>query len=437
MDFTDIREELVSRFFRYVSIESQSNPRATSLPSSPGQLGLATLLAKELGELGVDNIVLDDHAIVTAVKRGNCPAAPRIGFIAHLDTVDVGLSAVIHPQIFRFVGQDICLNEEADIWLRVADHPAISRWEGEDIITGDGTSVLGADNKAAISVIMTLLSRLGPDDLHGDIHVAFVPDEEIGMRGAKALDLDRFACDFAYTIDCCDLGEVVVENFNAASVDILFSGISAHPMSAKGVLVNPLLMAADFVGFFDRGRMPEHSSGREGFFWFRDLVANDNTARMTVLIREFDRAELERCKRYVRSVAKQLGNHYPTGRIRVQMEDMYHNMAEGLAVDNRSTNFLLDAMKNVGVEPKFIPMRGGTDGAVLTARGVPTPNFFTGANNFHSMFEFLPIPAFEKSFQVASAICANVASSGDKVKRSGLAEISPDLRTQGEAGNVG
>jgi tripeptide aminopeptidase len=413
MDTTDIREELVSRFFRYVAIASQSDAHVMTLPSSPGQLELATLLAQELREIGVDDVVLDQRAIVTGIKRGNSPTAPRIGFIAHLDTVDVGLSPIVRPQIFRFNGEDICLNREQDVWLRVGEHPEIVQWKGEDIITGDGTSVLGADNKAAIAIVMTLLSRLGPDDLHGDIAVAFVPDEEIGLRGAKALDLKRFPCDFAYTVDCCELGEVVVENFNAASVEIVFTGVTAHPMAARNVLVNPLLMATDFIGLFDRRRTPELSSGREGFYWFKDLVANDSTARMTILVREFDRAELDRCKRFIHEAAQQLRARYPTGSVKVRVEDTYRNMAEGLEIDNRAACLLLDAMQIAGVIPKLIPMRGGTDGAVLTARGVPTPNFFTGAHNFHSMYEFLPVAALEKSFEVASAICAAAATSAD------------------------
>ncbi|MDX0800867.1 peptidase T, partial [Sinorhizobium medicae] len=290
------RDELVSRFFRYVAIESQSNGHSASLPSSPGQFELASLLAEELRMLGIEDVVLDQQAIVTGVKRGTRPNAPRIGFIAHLDTVDVGLSAIIRPQILRFEGTDLCLNPQEDIWLRVAEHPELLAWSGEDIIVSDGTSVLGADNKAAIAVIMTLLARLDAQGAHGDVFVAFVPDEEIGLRGAKALDLARFACDFAYTIDCCELGEVVLETFNAASAEIVFTGVSAHPMAAKGTLVNPLLMALDFVSHFDRKDTPECTQDRQGFFWFKELVAHDSKATLNVLIRDFDAAEFERRK---------------------------------------------------------------------------------------------------------------------------------------------
>jgi tripeptide aminopeptidase len=409
MKTENLCEELVGRFFRYVSIESQSDAQATILPSTPGQYSLAQMLARELRELGLDDVVLDDHAIVTAVRRGNSCDAPAIGFIAHLDTVDVGLSPAIRPQIFHFDGQDLCLNKDLDIWLRVEEHSELLPWVGKDIITGDGTSVLGADNKAAIAVIMTLLSRLGDDDQHGDIHVAFVPDEEIGLRGAKALDLSRFACDFAYTIDCCELGEVVFETFNAASVEVTFSGVSAHPMSAFNVLVNPMLMAIDFIGLFDRGDTPENTHGREGFFWFKNLVADDSTARLTGLIRDFDRAGYEQRKRAVVGAADKIQALYPSGSLDVAITDTYGNIADALSRDGLATTLLMEAIRSSDIEAKVVPMRGGTDGAVLSDRGIPTPNFFTGAHNFHSRFEFLPIPAFEASFRVASTICAIAA----------------------------
>ncbi|NLS21295.1 peptidase T [Rhizobium sp. P40RR-XXII] len=411
LETTDIRDELIGRFFRYVAIESQSNTASASLPSSPGQLELARQLGQELRELGVEDVVIDEHAIVTGVKRGNQPGAPRIGFIAHLDTVDVGLSPVIRPQIIRFEGEDLCLNPQKDIWLRVAEHPEIRNWRGSDIIVGDGTSVLGADNKAAIAVIMTLLSRLEISQPRGDIFVAFIPDEEIGLLGAKALDLNRFPCEFAYTIDCCELGEVVVENFNAASGEIVFTGVSAHPMSAKGVLVNPLLMALDFVSHFERSETPECTQKREGYFWFKDLVANESKARLKVMIRDFDKAAFDTRKQRIADVADRIAKQYPSGTVRYQVADTYHNIADYLQDDNRPAELLFNALDRLGVEKKLTPMRGGTDGAALCARGLPTPNFFTGAHNFHSRFEFLPVPAFQKSYETALMICILAAES--------------------------
>lgn len=408
-----IRDELVARFFRYVAVESQSNAASPHLPSSAGQLDLARLLAHEMIDLGIEEVIVDEHAIVTGVKRGNCPAALRIGFIAHLDTVDIGLSPIIRPQIKRFEGSDLCLNPRQDIWLRVAEHPEILSWKDEDIIVSDGTSVLGADNKAAIAVIMTLLARLEPSKRpHGDIFIAFVPDEEIGLRGAKALDLDRFACDFAYTIDCCALGEVVIENFNAASGEIVFTGVSAHPMSAKGVLVNPLLMALDFVSHFDRDETPECTQGREGYYWFKDIVANENEARLKVMIRDFDKDTFEQRKRRIGDIVEQIRSQYLAGSVHYTVVDTYHNIGDHLRADPRPAQLLFHALENLRIEKKLVPMRGGTDGAALSARGLPTPNFFTGAYNFHSRFEFLPVPAFEKSYETALMLCTLAVDHG-------------------------
>ena len=409
---TSLRADLLERFLRYLAIESQSDMKATRLPSTPGQQRLAELLAGELRGLGLENVVVDGHATVTALRRGNRPGAPRIGFIAHLDTVDVGLSPVVRPQVLRFEGEDLRLNAEQDIWLRVAEHPEIARWRGQDIVFGDGTSVLGADNKAAVAIVMTLLARLTPEDGHGDILVAFVPDEEIGLRGAKVLDLARFDCDFAYTIDCCEVGEVVWENFNAAAAEIVFTGVTAHPMSAKGVLVNPLLMAQDFVAAFDRAQTPENTEGREGYVWFTELSANAAKAVLKANIRDFDKASFAARKRRIGEVAGEIARRYPTGRVAWEVSDTYGNIADSLGEDRRPVDLLMAALAELQIAPKPIPMRGGTDGAALSARGLPTPNFFTGAYNFHSRFEFLPLPAFESSYEVARRICLLAGQGG-------------------------
>lgn len=407
-----IRQQLLERFFRYLSVTSQSDATAAALPSTPGQQRLAELLADELRSLGLDDIVIDDHATVTAVKRGTVAGAARIGFIAHLDTFDAGLSPEIRPQLLRFEGEDLCLNRAEDIWLRVAEHPQLRDWVGAEIVASDGTSVLGADNKAAIAVIMTLLAELGPQDAHGDLHIAFVPDEEIGLRGAKALDLARFACDFAYTIDCCELGEVVIENFNAASAEITLTGVSTHPMSAKGVLVNPVLMAHDFISRFDRAQTPENTQGREGYVWFNAITANASEARLGALIRDFDRQSFEARKRRFAEVANEIAALYPTGRVECRISDTYGNIHDSLGQDRRPVELLYGALEALQIRKKQIPMRGGTDGAALSARGLPTPNFFTGAYNFHSRYEFLPVSAFEKSFEVARMICRLAAGRG-------------------------
>ncbi|MBY6256624.1 peptidase T [Phytobacter diazotrophicus] len=400
-----LASQLTQRFFRYLAITSQSDAAATTLPTTPGQLDMARALAQELQTLGLDEIVLDEHATVTAVKKGTVPGAPRIGFITHIDTVDVGLSPDIHPQILRFKGEDLCLNASKDIWLRVEEHPEINAYLDEEIIFSDGTSVLGADNKAAVTVVMTLLENLTAEQQHGDIIVAFVPDEEVGLRGAKALDLKRFDVDFAWTIDCCEKGEIVFENFNAASASIHFTGVTAHPMSAKGVLVNPLLMAMDYISHFDRQQTPEHTEGREGYVWFNGMEAVQGHAHLSASIRDFDKASFERRKQQIADVAKKIAAQYPTAKVEYSISDIYSNISNAIGEDKRAIDLLFEAMTTLGITPKPTPMRGGTDGAALSAKGLLTPNFFTGAHNFHSQFEFLPMKSFEASYQVALQLC--------------------------------
>ena len=371
-----LASQLTQRFFRYLAISSQSDPAATTLPTTPGQHEMARALASELAQFGLDDIVIDEHATVTAVKKGNVPGAPRVGFITHIDTVDVGLSPDIHPQILRFTGEDLCLNAEKDIWLRVSEHPEIQAYPGEEIIFSDGTSVLGADNKAAVTVVMT-----------------------------KALDLQRFAVDFAWTIDCCEMGEIVYENFNAASAEIRFTGVTAHPMSAKGVLVNPLLMACDFINEFDRQQTPEHTADREGYVWLDGMEAVQSYAVLQASIRDFDLASFERRKQQIAEVAHKIGDRYPTAKVEYTISDIYSNISNAIGEDRRAVDLIFDAMQTLGIPAKPTPMRGGTDGAALSAKGLLTPNFFTGAHNFHSKFEFLPLKSFEASYNVALQLC--------------------------------
>lgn len=413
---TPVSAQLTERFFRYLAVTSQSDAAVATLPSTSGQHQMAQLLAAELCQLGLENIQIDEFATVTARKPGNKPGAPRIGFITHIDTIDVGLNAEIHPQILRFAGEDLCLNTQQDIWLRTKEHPEILAYPDEDIIFSDGTSVLGADNKAAVTVVMTLLANLSATDSHGDIVVAFVPDEEIGLRGAKALDLGRFAVDFAYTIDCCEVGEVVYENFNAAGAEITIEGVTAHPMSAKNVLINPIRIATDIINQFDILDTPEHTAGREGYFWFNELVANANNATLKVSIRDFDLAAFTARKTRLQQVVQQIAALYPRAKVNCTVQDIYSNISNSLGEDKRAIELIFGALAAQGITPKVIAMRGGTDGAALSSRGVFTPNYFTGAHNFHSRFEFLPINAFVKCYQVTRSICLLAARSHTTIR---------------------
>ena len=401
----NITEQLVDRFLRYVSIPSQSKAGSAIVPSTPGQTELAKQLKQELIALNMQDVYLDEHSIVTAKLAGNTPHAPKIGFVAHLDTVDVALSDKINPQRVTFTGEDILLNSEKDIWFKVAEHPELKKYLNEELIVTDGTSVLGADNKAAIAVVMTMLDQLQQQNCpHGDIYVAFVPDEEVGLNGAKKLDLQRFKPDFAYTIDCCELGEVVYETFNAGAVTIEIEGVSAHPMSAKNVLINPIRIANDIINCFDSCETPEHTEGKEGYFWFNDIIGNQSTTTLKMSIRDFDLTHYEARKTYIQEVISFISRKYPRAKIECQITDTYSNIANYLGDDRRCIDLIYQSFELLGIKPNTIAMRGGTDGSALSARGLTTPNYFTGAHNFHSCFEFLPLSSFLKSFEVTMKI---------------------------------
>lgn len=409
-----MRDALCEHFFRYLAISSQSDAANPALPSSEGQRTLAQLLASELQALGLQAVKMNDHAIVTACLPASPGQenAPAVGFIAHLDTVDVNLSPDIRPRIVRsYDGGDICLNEKEKIWLRVAEYPEINAYRGDDIIVTDGTSVLGADNKAAIAAIMVALHDIITHQRpHGAIHIAFVPDEEIGLRGAKALDLEDFPVDFAYTVDCCAIGELCFETFNAAHARIRIEGVAAHPMSAKGVLVNPVLVAVDLINQLDRLQTPENTENREGYIWANGISGNQSHATVELSIRDHDKAGFAAKKAYVRHIADTTALRHPRAHISVDITDTYANIADAVTPDNRiAIDYLFTAMQQLGITPKPFAMRGGTDGSSLSARGILTPNFFTGAHNFHSRCEFLPVSSFEKSCQTILALCGLIA----------------------------
>jgi tripeptide aminopeptidase len=406
-----LADRLVARFFRYLAVTSQSDARATTVPSTPGQWDMVRLLESELKQFGLTEVHLDDHAVLTARLPGTVAGAPRIGFCAHVDTVDVGLSPDIHPRRVAFTGEDLCLNQTRDIWLRVSEHPEILPYTGQELIVTDGTSVLGADNKAAVTILMDLLDILRREKPpHGDIVVAFVPDEEIGLRGAKAMDLTRFPVDFAYTIDSCEVGEFIFETFNAAQVRIEIQGVTAHPISAKGVMVNPLLVAADLIKRFDPLDTPEHTEGREGYCWFTGMTSNAASATLKMSLRDFDDAGLAARKEAVLAAVEATRAVHPRAEIACHIEDSYRNIASSLGNDRRCLDLLERGFAELGIEPKIFPLRGGTDGSALSARGIPTPNYFTGGLNFHSRFECLPVPSFLVAYRLTERICGLAAA---------------------------
>lgn len=398
-------EELTERFLRYVAVPSESNASVGVVPSTEGQRELARLLESELQAMGLEEIEIDEHSILTAKLPGNVPGAPSIGFVAHLDTVPVSLSPEVHPQVLHYEGGDVCLNAEKDIWLRLSEHPELAEYAGQDIVFTDGTSVLGADNKAAIANVMTMLHVLSSSDRpHGEIRVAFVPDEEIGLCGSKLMDLNKFKVDFAYTIDCCAVGELVYETFNAGSVRFDIEGVTAHPMSAKGVLVNPLLMATDIINCFDRKQTPEETDGKEGYWWFTGMESNSSRCTLHMNIRDFNKECYEARKKYVLDVVDFMRIRHKRAKISVTITDVYGNIVESLGEDRAPIDLMYEAAHEIGVEPKTIAMRGGTDGSALSAKGLVTPNYFTGGLNFHSNAEFLPILSLCKSLEMTLKI---------------------------------
>lgn len=294
--------ELLERFMRYAAVTTQSEAGAKTVPSTAGQRVLAQMLAEELKALGLSDVEVSEYAVVTGRLPSNLPAgaqAPKVGWCAHLDTVDAGLSPDIHPQVVKnYQGGDICLNAEKNLWLRVAEHPEVERYVGDDLLLSDGTSVLGADNKSAIANIMTALHILVEEGrLHGDIYVAFVPDEEIGLCGAKKIDFSKFPVDFAYTIDSCELGEIVWQTFNAGSAWVDIQGITAHPMSSKGQLLNPILVAHDFIGMLDRGQTPEFTEKTEGFVWVNGIQGGPAKCRVSLKLRDHSLKRYEEKRR--------------------------------------------------------------------------------------------------------------------------------------------
>ena len=400
-----LAERLIARFFRYLAVTSQSDAKATMVPSTAGQWDMARLLQGELEALGLADVHLDAHAVVTARIPATVAGAPRIGFCAHVDTVDVGLSPEIKPRRMAWDGGDICLNPALDIWMRIAEHPEFLPYVGQEILVTDGTSVLGCDNKAAVTILMDLAGVLMRErPAHGEIVLAFVPDEEIGLRGAKVVDLTRFAVDFAYTIDSCEVGEFIFETFNAAGATVEIEGVTAHPINAKGVMVNPVLVAADLITRFDPLDTPEHTEGREGYCYVTGMNNNSATATVKINLRDFDREGLAARKAKVEAHVAATQAKFPRAKLKVTIEDTYCNIAESLGNDRRCLELMERGFKELAITPRIFPLRGGTDGSALSARGVPTPNYFTGGLNFHSRFECLPVPAFLLAYRLTDRL---------------------------------
>lgn len=400
-----ISQSLIDAFYRYVAITSQSDAKANQVPSTQGQFELVKLLEKDLHELGFTQTQITEHGILIAKLEGNTANTKTIGFVAHVDTVDVGLSPDIKPQLLHYQGEPLCLNEELGIYVDEKSCSDLAKYKGQDILFSDGTSVLGADDKAAVSVMMTLAKEFSENQTkRGDVYFAFVPDEEIGLKGAKLMPIEAFPVDYCYTIDCSERGEVVYETFNAGQAVFDITGITAHPMSAKNVLVNPNLIANDIMNLVTSWGLPEQTEGREGYFWVVALAGDQNNTKVTIHIRDFDLTHYNLRKQYLNQIENMMKQKHPKATISLSIEDVYSNISQSMGEDTSALDNLYQALKDLDIPAKTMPMRGGTDGSALSAMGLFTPNFFTGAHNFHSKFEFLPIPSFVDSYNVAKRL---------------------------------
>lgn len=390
----------VERFLGYVAYDTQSDPASESCPSTEKQKLLGQHLVEEMREMGLTEVGMDEDGYVYGTLEGNIDrAVPVVGLIAHMDTSpDFTGESVKVKRIDPYEGGDIVLNEEAGIVMRVKDFPNLERYVGQPLITTDGTTLLGADDKAGIAAILdaveTLMKAGTP---HGTVRIGFTPDEEIG-RGADRFNVAGFAADFAYTIDGGELGEINFENFNAASAGIRINGVNIHPGSAKHKMKNALLIGMELNSLLPALEIPAATEMREGFFHLNDLSGNVESARMLYIIRDHDRERFESRKKLIRQAVDYLNLKYGEGTVELTLTDSYYNMLEKFeGAHRRIIDLAIEAMEAAGVEPVVLPIRGGTDGARLSFMGLPTPNLFTGGLNYHGKFECLPELSLQKA----------------------------------------
>lgn len=412
--------EILERFLQYTKINTTTNRENGAngiMPSNQTELELAKFIKSELENMGIKEINLSDKAILIAKIPSNLDhTAPKVAFFAHLDT-SAEQKADTKAQVVKYTGGDICLNEKLGIYLKQSENPELKNYVGDEIVVTDGTSLLGADDKAAIASIVQMCEYFTshPEVKHGEIIVCFVPDEEQGLRGAKALDVSLLGADFGYCLDCCEIGEFIYENWNAGDCVLTFTGRSAHPMNAKGNLINSLLMAHKFISLLPNGEAPEYTEKKEGYFWVKEMSGNSAKTILKLDIREFDEKKYDERMEFLQNLADGL-NRVWDGRIDIKLNDRYKNVFNFLKDENAAAiKFAKTAFKNVGVEMKIKPMRGGYDGAVISQKGVPTPNIFTGGHNFHSIYEYLPLNSLRKASEVITEIAKLVAKeNGDK-----------------------
>ena len=401
---------LVERFLSYVKFDTQSDELTNLTPSTPGQMVFAQYLEKELKSMGLEDITLDDNGYLMATLPSNCGKdVPTVGFIAHLDTSPDMSGHNVNPRILKYEGGDILLNKEQNIVLSVEQFPELNDYVGQELIVTDGTTLLGADDKAGVAEIISAVAYLQehPEIKHGKIRIGFNPDEEIGL-GAHKFDVEQFGADWAYTMDGGAIGEMEYENFNAAVAKVSFKGLNVHPGYAKHKMLNSIRVANQFAIMLPRWETPEHTDGYEGFYHLVGISGTVEHSELTYIIRDHDRDRFERRKRELEHLARKINHEFPDC-ASLEIKDQYYNMREKIEPVMHIVDTALKAMENAGVTSKVQPIRGGTDGAQLSFKGLPCPNIFAGGLNFHGRYEFVPIPSMEKAEQVVVEICKLVA----------------------------
>ena len=395
---------LLPRFLKYVKTETRSNPMSTTTPSTKTQVAFAHELAKELTDLGMQEVHYnEENGFVTATLPSNTDKEVRsIGFIAHMDTADFN-AVNVNPQIVEnYDGHStIQLDKEGKYTLNTIDFPNLKNYAGQTLITTDGTTLLGADDKSGIAEIMTAMEILikNPEIKHGKIRVAFGPDEEIGV-GADKFDAKGFDVDFAYTMDGGPVGELQFETFNAAQADLTFHGKNVHPGTAKDTMINAIQMAIDFQNEFPQEEVPEHTEGYEGFYHLHGFTGTPEEAQMSYIIRDHDREKFEARKQFIIDLVAKFNAKYDQERVELNLFDQYYNMREVIEKDMSIVELAKNAMEELSIEPVIEPVRGGTDGSKISYLGIPTPNIFAGGENMHGRFEFVSLQAMEKATDV-------------------------------------
>ena len=403
---------LVERFLKYVSFDTQSSEETEVTPSTPGQMVFAKYLKEELESLGLEDITLDEHGYLFATLPANIDKpVPTIGFIAHMDTSPDMSGKDVSPRIVQnYDGSDIVLCAEENVVLSPSQFPELLDHKGEDLIVTNGKTLLGADDKAGIAEIVSAIVYLKehPEIKHGKIRIGFNPDEEIGL-GAHKFDVEKFGCDWAYTMDGGEIGELEFENFNAASAKITFKGRNVHPGYAKNKMINSIRVANRFCAMLPAHETPEHTEGYEGFYHLISFNGDVEQTTVAYIIRDHDRARFESRKKKIERFVSEINAEYGEGTATLELRDQYYNMREKIEPVMHIIDTAFAAMEAVGVEPNVKPIRGGTDGAQLSFKGLPCPNIFAGGLNFHGRYEFAPIQNMEKAMKVIVKIAELVA----------------------------